>query len=222
METEDIQNPEQECKPEDKKCCKCKINCQIIINIMLAAGLIVLFILHFTGRKAQTDLGNSSGKTSFSIAFLNSDTLMTNYEYVKEIKKIMEDKQKKLEDQYVGQQTAFEREVGDFQKKVQANAYTNEQAQTIDRQLGAKQQQLAELKQTLAEQLATDEQKINATLQDTITVFLKRYNKKHNYDYIFGYAKGSSSGILFAKDAYDITKDVISEMNKEYKENSKK
>jgi len=222
METENIQNPEQDYKTEGKKCCACKINCQMIINIVLAGSLIVLFILYFIGRKAQTDLGNSPGKTSFSIAFLNSDTLMSNYEYVKEIKKIMEDKQKKLEDQYTGQQSAFEKEVNDFQKKVQANAYTNEQAQTIDRQLGEKQQQLAELKQNLADQLATDEQKINSTLQDTIIVFLKRYNKKHNYDYIFGYAKGSSSGILFAKDAFDITKDVISEMNKEYKENSKK
>jgi len=60
---------------------------------------------------------------------------------------------------------------------------------------------------------------MNITLLDTISSFMKNYNKKTNYDFILGYSKGG--GILFANEAYDITKQVLEELNKQYAKHKK-
>jgi Skp family chaperone for outer membrane proteins len=54
---------------------------------------------------------------------------------------------------------------------------------------------------------------------DTVTNFLKRYNRSYNFDYILGYA--NSGQILLASETLDITGDVVKELNKEYQEKGK-
>jgi len=223
MEISEQETCEKPTITEEKTCCKKKHCCNMIVNLVLGVGLIVLYILFFTtNRSSDSSASTNKNKGPLSIAFINSDSLMVNFEYVKEIKTKLEAKQKELEGQFVAQQAAFENQVMDFQKKIQANAYTNEQAQLLDKQLGEKQQNLATLKENLATQLANEEQTTNSVLQDSLTGMLKTYNKKYNYDFIFGYAKGSSSGIMLANEKYDITKDFLKEINKAYKEKAAK
>ena len=49
--------------------------------------------------------------------------------------------------------------------------------------------------------------------------FIKDYGKKKGYDYIYG--TGDAATVLYAKDNYDITKDVLKELNDTYKSSKK-
>ena len=50
---------------------------------------------------------------------------------------------------------------------------------------------------------------------------LKEYGKEKGYDYIYGSGDAAPS-ILYAKDSYDITKDIIKMINDKYKAADKK
>jgi outer membrane protein len=60
---------------------------------------------------------------------------------------------------------------------------------------------------------------MNETLIDTVTNFLKRYNKVYKFDYILGYKMAGE--ILLANDTLDITSDVVKALNQEYKDKGK-
>jgi outer membrane protein len=217
MENENKALPLEENKKEccENKKCRCCIN--LILNCVTLVAVIVLFILYFTNKAGHSS--KLSNKSSVVIGFVNSDTIMENYNLVKELKTTIEAKEKLAEDSFAMQQKTFEAEVNDYQKKVQANALSISQAQASEKYLGQKQENLKTLQQELSQKLQEDELKMNGMLLDSITNFLKRYNRKQNFDYIFGFAKGSN--ILFANDSLDITKEVLKDINKEYKENHK-
>ena len=139
---------------------------------------------------------------------------MKNYKLVKKVKIALEAKQKEAEDNFSIQQKTFETQVVEYQKKVKANSLSIEQAQNTEKNLSQKQESLLALKDELTQKLAEEEQSMNTMLQDSIINFLKRYNRKHNYDYILGFSKGS--GILIANDSLELTKDVLDGLNKEY------
>ena len=82
-----------------------------------------------------------------------------------------------------------------------------------------KQQALVDKKERYTQQVAEKEQAMHLTLLDTVTNFLKRYNRTYKFDYILGYANAGQ--ILLASDTLDITPDVVKELNKEYKEKEK-
>ena len=219
----DLQQPVIESKSETsgnscgEKKCKCCIN--LILNIIAMAGIIVLFILYFTGYSCSHSPGAKFNKTTAPIGFVNSDSVMANYEFVKVIKVSLEAKQKEAEDNFSVQQKTFETQVAEYQKKIQANSITNDQAKNTERILAEKQQNLLDLKDQLTQTLSEEQYKMNIMLLDSITNFLKRYNQKYNYNYIFGYSKGSN--LLFANDSLDLTKEVIKGLNKEYKSQKK-
>jgi outer membrane protein len=218
MENDNKQIPLEENKKEEKcehkKCCHCIFH---MLNIISVIGVIVLFILYFTCWKSCSQYANKSNKSSVVVGFINSDTIMEHYNLVQELKSKIEAKEKLANDSFTMQQKNFEAEVSEYQRNVQANKLSIAQAQATEKYLGQKQQNLAALKEDLTQKLSNDELKMNGELLDSIMNFLKRYNRKHNFDYIFGFAKGSN--ILFANDSLDITKEVLKNINKEYKEN---
>jgi outer membrane protein len=55
---------------------------------------------------------------------------------------------------------------------------------------------------------------MNQLLMDSLNNFLKRYNEKMNFDYIFSYNRGGS--ILTANDSLDITNEVLKLLNEEF------
>jgi outer membrane protein len=195
----------------------------LFIELILFIGLIVLFILFFLSKKSndhptQLALQNTSGKP-VKVVFINIDSLNNQYLFVKKLKIDLETTGKKLQSEILSEQVAFEKEATDFQKKAAANAIPEDKAKVMYDALMQKQQALADKKEKYTQQVAEQEQAMHLTLLDTVTNFLKRYNRSYNFDYILGYA--NSGQILLATETLDITGDVVKELNKEYQEKGK-
>ena len=191
---------------------------QMVVNIILLVGLIILYVLFFTTRKAAEPsiplAFQKSGNTATKVVFVNIDTLNVRYEYVKVMKNDLEGTGKKLQAEMQAEQSAFETEAADFQKKVAANAIPEDKAKVIYESLMQKQQALSEKKDKYTQQVADKELSMNIALIDTVTNFLKRYNRKYHYDYILTYK--TAGDILLANDTLDITADVLKSLNEEY------
>lgn len=190
----------------------------VLFNIIMLIGLIILYVLFFTTKKTEiikmTPVYQKAGNKAMSLVYVNIDSLNAKYEFVKVLKNDLESTGKKLQAEILSEQTAFEKEAADFQKQVANNAIPEAKAKMIYEALMEKQQALGEKKDRYTQEVANKELGMNMRLLDTVTNFLKRYNRKFNYDYILGMK--TAGEILIANDTLDITKDVLNTINIEY------
>jgi outer membrane protein len=197
-----------------------KINPLLLaLNIVMLVGIIILFILHFTGSGNKGSASGAFAKASkgeISVAFVNNDSILSNYDLVKKMRADLEAKGKRLEGEVAAKQQAFEKDAAYFQEQVKKKAISDQSAQEIYGQLQQNQQSIAQLRDRYAAELQQSEMDMNVALIDSVMNFLKRYNDKYKFDYILGFTKGGN--ILFANDTLDVTKDVIKELNIAYQE----
>ena len=69
--------------------------------------------------------------------------------------------------------------------------------------------------QSLGQQLMEEESKIQKELYDRITVFLKKYGNEKGLQIVLKFDQ--TSDLLFANNPLDISQDVITGLNAEYK-----
>jgi outer membrane protein len=198
-------------------------NFNTLLGIILLLGLIVLYVLYFSGRKtppAPSPLmaQNASGK-QLSAVFVNIDTLNEYYDYVKVLRKDLENTGKRLQTEVLAEQAALEKEANEFQRQMAANIIPEEKAKGVYDQLMQKQQLLMQKKDRYTQQIAEQEMGMNIRLVDSLTAFLKRFNRQYNFDYIMGFKTGGE--ILVGNDTLDITISVLEELNKEYQQRKK-
>lgn len=190
-------------------------NLSLVLNLVLLVAVGVLFYLHFTGKPQETQLAVASEGTPKSkavIAYINSDSLLNNYEFSQEI----QDKMRKLEEKYqaefANRAKGLETEVANFQRN--AGNMTMSQARALEEDLMRKRNNLMQYQENLSQQLLQEQAKYNEELYNNVATYLKDYGQKEKLDVVLTYTKGS--GVLYASDSLDITKTVIAGLNQNY------
>lgn len=195
-------------------------NLNLLLNIIVLIGLVILYILHFTSQKPEQPsaqvtaaLQKTSGK-ALSVVFVNIDSLNARYEFIKVLRSDLESTGKRLQNEVLSEQSSLEKEAADFQKQISAGTISEDKAKVVYESLMQKQQMLVEKKDRYTQQVANQELDMNIRLLDTVTNFLKRYNQTYHFDYILTHK--TAGDILVANDTLDITSDVVSKLNQEY------
>ncbi|QRR02668.1 OmpH family outer membrane protein [Dyadobacter sandarakinus] len=194
-------------------------NTSLIWNIVLTLAVAVLFFLHFSG-KPSTDSGAAADGSVVAgrrTVYVQVDSLLKNYEFFKDTKKELENKNFQLENELTTKGRSLQNEVAFFQQKAQT--MTPEQARSTEAQLMKKQQDLVAYRDQSAQALGQEEAKKNEELYKNIRAYIERYNKENGFEYVLGYSLGG--GILFANPSLDVTQKILDGLNKEYKEKGK-
>ncbi len=188
-----------------------------VLNLVLFAGLVILYFVILGSKSDSTPnlalIQKASGGAA-TLAYVNSDSILAHYDLVKSMREELENKTIRLENELKTKQAAFEKDAAYFQEQVDKKSISEASAQEIYGQLMNDQQKLYELREKYSAELQQQEYNLNLLLLDSLNNFLKRYNKRMNFDYILSFNKGGS--ILTANDSLDITKDVIRLLNEEY------
>lgn len=198
-------------------------NLSLIINAVLAVALGVLFILHFSLRndlnykKTHAVTTNVGGG---NIVYVNMDSLYNRYDEYVDLKAQMDEKQKRMSVELSQKGASFENKAADFQDKVQKGLLLRSDAEKMQQQLLAEQQNLAKLNENMQNQLAEELQVINRKLYNNIVEFLSEYNKDGRFKFVFSHAYGGS--LLYVNDSLDITHDVITGLNEKYRKSKNK
>lgn len=188
------------------------------INAVLLTGLLILYFIVLKGDSGVPEKAiMKASEGSVTVAYVNSDSILANYSLVKDMRAELEKNSAKLEAELKNKQTAYEKDAAYFQDQVNKRTISEASAQEIYGSLMAEQQKLYELREKYSADLAKQEFDMNTLLLDSLNNFLKRYNTKMNFDYIFSYARGGN--ILTANDSLDITNEVLRLLNDEYREN---
>jgi outer membrane protein len=166
-------------------------------------------------KKAHESSASSGELLKSEIAYVQIDTLLSKYEFYKEVQETMLKKKQMLESELNKQAGQFQKKAVDFQEKVQRQLLTSRQAEEMQQQLGQEQQGLSLLKDKMSYQLMGDEQIMNRQIYDSIQSYLKEFNKRHSYKMILTSASGSP--VLWADKGLDITDSLVVGLNSRYK-----
>ena len=154
------------------------------------------------------------------LAYVEVDSLMTQFEFAKEKTKELEKKSNNARNTLTQKGNQLQAAVNNFQQKLNNNGFTSrEQAASVQAAIERQQRDLQELQARLETELANETQKFNEALRDSLNNFLTAYNKDKQYDLILSKA---GDNILMANKRYDITLDVINGLNKRYKSTASK
>ncbi|CAH0997401.1 hypothetical protein EMA8858_03533 [Emticicia aquatica] len=172
------------------------------------------------GCDKSASTATSGGKqVAGRIVFVNTDTLLSQYDYYKDVIKSSENKRFRLETDISNKAKNFQNKVAFFQQKVQQGGLTQEQGQTAQAQLQQEEQAIMAFRDKSAQDLAKEDAKKTEDILNNIQAFLKEFNAGDKYDMVIGYSKGG--GVLFAKEDLDITNAVLEGLNKKYAEDKK-
>ena len=175
-----------------------------ILSSVAIAAVAALSLASCNKSQPQVEAkSESKAPADLKIAYVEVDSIMTQYTFAKEYAAVLEKK---------GQQ--LQAAAANFQQKIQQNAYTREQAEAIQAGLQKQNNDLQGLQQRLSTEFSAEQEKYNKALHDSIANYLAQYNKDKKYSIIFS---KSGDNLLYADKAYDITNEVIAGLNKAYK-----
>ena len=193
-------------------------NTSLIWNVVLSLAVAVLFFLHFSSK--SSDSGSAADGAVVAgrrTVYVQVDSLLKNYDFFKDTRKELENKNFQLENELTTKGRSLQNEVAFFQQR--AATMTPEQARSTEAQLMKKQQDLMAYRDQSAQALGQEEAKKNEELYKNIRSYIDKYNKENGYEYVLGYSLGG--GILFANPSLDVTQKIIDGLNKEYKNSGK-
>ncbi len=199
-------------KPELKKS-----NLQMIINIVLFAGLAICLILLLLQKSdVTTDNKPISG---LNIAFIDSDTLMSHYDLFQDVKTELEAETLKLRQDLEKREKSLQSQFQSYQSRVQAGTISYDDARKTEENLARQQQELITLGEDYTNQISLKEYEMSVRVFDSLKVVLELINENQQYDFILGYTPGA--GILYANPALEITEMVVGILNERYNSSRK-
>ena len=166
-----------------------------------------------TTETKKTDSTSAAVSPSEKIVFVNSDSLLTKYEYFKDLKVKFEGKTKSAQADMQAKGQAFQREVAQYQQSAQT--LSADQRKATEERLARKQQELQTYQQNAGGALQNEQAAENEKLYDKVADYLKGYAKEKGYKMVLTYSKGNSA-ILFADESLDVTAEVIKGLNANY------
>lgn len=188
----------------------------LIISVILSVAVIILYVLHFTakseGESEVISRNVSDSNDALRIAYVKADSIILNYDLAQDLHDDFTKKQEAYNTEYGNKRQTFEKEATAFQEKLQRGGFLTEQRARQERdRLAGKEQEIMKLDQELSGKLAEIQSSNTKQVLDSLMNYLKIYNKKAKYDYVF-----NGSDILIGKDAHNLTADVLAALNQRY------
>jgi len=184
-------------------------------NFLLIASFALLFV---SCDKTETKTGTPSTTATgdFKTAYVDTAKLVEENLEAKDIKAkydaIIKAKGKQMDAEYA----QFQNEAKNFEKNAQA--YGMQWAQAKGPELQQRRENLARKEQLIVRETQEAAAVEMDTLVSRIKKYIKSYGKEKGYNYIYG--TGDAATVLYAKDEYDITAEIIKTLNDEYKAKS--
>ncbi len=159
---------------------------------------------------------STSCNSGMRIAYVEMDSLMSQYNFCKEASLILEKKRNNAINTLESKAKQLQTAENNFQQKYNNNGFASqEEANKLYNNLQRQGQDLQELKARLDLELANEMDKFNKTLRDSIQNFLKDYNAVKKFDIILTNSE-TTTIVLHANKKHDITQGVVDGLNKRY------
>lgn len=187
-------------------------------KLLLAASVALLAMVGCKGGGKAGDSASADSTAvrvpSSTVAYVNIDSLVSKYGLYLDLKAEYETKATKVNNDLTGRGRGLEKEIRDFQDKIQKGLVTRAQAASMEEDLAKKQQSFMQTRDNMMRDIAEEEQVMLNKIHYSIVEFLAEFNSDYRYGMIISTTSGGP--ILNADPALDITSIVVEGINKKY------
>lgn len=191
-----------------------------IVTGVLAVAVIILFIMQLAGGKKGSTKGNYVTDTSLvskgviRIKYIQSDSIMTNWDFAQDKMAEFENNQKIREERVRGMENTLQSKLNKLEKD----------APTLtEREIGLRQQELQQLQQQymadgqdLQNKAAMEEQNINIQLRDTLNAFFPGFAAQVGADIIMNNSSIVTT-MFYVSPSLNVTDAALNGLNERYK-----
>ena len=206
-------------------------NLSLALNIVLLLAVGFLYYKQFSGSKNEA--AAVSGQDSLQpvvaaaaiplaelpknipIVFVDADSIFGKYEFAKKAKAAGEAKVAEYRKAYQSKVASFQKDYNDYVQKAGAGGYTKEQGTEIEAGLQKRKDEIMIMEQN-QDKVMGELDNSNTEIQKKIYDYVTRFNKEHGYYCVLAYTK-AGGGVLGVSDSLDVTAQVVSGLNAEYK-----
>jgi outer membrane protein len=196
-------------------------NISTLLSVLSLVLIGVLFYLHFNHqedvkkRRAANDALRKA-ENGVTIAYFEMDSVENNLDYVKDAMEKFKTKEQQMNTQLNGLKNNYQKRIEEWNRKGQTMTQTESEA--AQREYNQMNENYNSQKQRLEMELQDLQFKMAQEMNKTIEDYLRKFNKDKGYTYIMT----SQPGLIYYKDtAHNITRELISGLNLEYKSKKK-
>lgn len=150
--------------------------------------------------------------TAFKSAYIDTEKLMKEYQESIDFEAKYEAMSNRMKNELESDMKKFQNDVADLQKNAQSKGM--EWAQNRQAELERRQRTLAEKEQNYMKKFQEEGSVERDSMVSKMKRFIKDYGKEKGFDYVFG--TGDAATVLYAKEGFDITEEVVKLMNDAY------
>ena len=152
------------------------------------------------------------------IVYINQDSIIAKYDYIKDMNKRLEDKGKAAQTDVGSRQQAIQREVAEYQKA--AATMPADQRQATEQRLQKKGQEFQQYQQSAGAEVQNLQYSEQTKLYEKLVDFTKTYAKEKGYKMVLTFQKGNTN-MLYGDPSLDVTSEVIKRLNEAYAKDKK-
>lgn len=193
------------------------MNKNFIFAVMAAVAMCFSVVSCGGGNAEATKSKAKAKKTASAEAlpnyrYVDLDTLLAKYNLAKDYNEEIMRMQSNMEAEMKRHENSLNSLGTQIQNKVQNNTYLTQESYEADqRKFAALQQNAQKTAGTLQQTFAQKAEQAQKTVNDSITAYIERYNKKHGYDAIF-----FKAAALHFNEDLDITMEIVEGLNAQY------
>lgn len=187
---------------------------------MMMLAVVALSMIACNKDNAET---KNAGKTTttatgFKTAYIDTEKLMKEYQEFKDFEAKFKTMSDRMKNELDGDAKKFQRDVLELQQQAQSKGM--EWAQKRQAELERRQQTLAEKEQNYMKKFQDESAVERDSMVSRMKSFIKDYGKEKGYDYIYG--TGDAASVLYAKEEYNLTNEILDLLHKQYEEKTGK
>jgi outer membrane protein len=191
-------------------------NLSTILSSLALIGVIYLLIQGSGNENAsgesQTKEVVAKSAGGLNLAFVDTDSLVSKYDYHQELKSKLEGRAQNMEADLASKSKTFQENITILEQ--QAGNMSPQQIQQAQAELQQKQQELMMYRDEQSQALSREEQELTLLLKEDMDNLLDSLKVEMGYDFIFSFDPTSS--VLAANPEWDITDIVVEGLNKAY------
>lgn len=190
------------------------MNFKSVSTIVLSTSMIMGFCQCSQSTDNATPQEQSPVAVSgLKIAYIDVDSLLANYAFYQDLSEEMMRKEENYRLVLKEEANKLDKDVQDFQKKVQNNVYSSrERAESEQNRLLKRQQSLQEKSDKYSQELLNESNANAQKVSEAVDNYVKEYNKTKGYNLII-----SKASLMFADESLNITSEVLDGLNAQYK-----
>lgn len=192
-------------------------NLSLILNVLLLLAVAYLYVDKFSAKEEVAPAVEEKVEEGPKIVYINVDSLHANSISYQATSSSIEKKYKETQASLRAKERAFQRDIEDYQKKIQSGTITPKQAQEIEANLAKKQQAFVAQQERASKELNDETTAFDVNFIGNLTAIVDSLKAVNNYDFVL-VDGGPVSPVLTANPSFDITNTVVDLLNAKEKE----